>query len=223
MRRSVGLLIGVFGVLSLARGAAADFQCQVLHVCLYEGPAFSFRVVDAETRQPLAAVHALAEWVLYGPHGLDGPLLVRDTVSGPDGAIAFPAWGPLRGPASGLSLDHSPAITLFKPGYKTFALYNRGGKDETTRVRTFDHAGKTLAMGPFRGTPDQWVEELKKIRSGVAFPRSDEQSLQFREPYMNRLRLVWAERDKVPSRYQERGQFFWFVEFQMKSLQEGKR
>jgi hypothetical protein len=159
-------------------------------------------------------------------HGLNGPLLVRDTVSGPDGRIAFPAWGPLRGPVSGLSLDHSPAITLFKPGYKMFLLQNRGvpfGEDQTTRVRTFDYEGKTITVEPFRGTPEEWVEELEKAWRGAWAQRSDETMLTFRVPYGNRLRRVWAERDKVPERYQSRGEFFWFVRGEIKHLEEGRR
>ncbi len=225
MRRGVGFLLGVLAVLVLAREAAADFQCSVLHICYYEGPAFQFRVVDAETRQPLGDVHALAEWVLYGMHGLNGPLLVRDTVSGPDGKIAFPAWGPLRGPVSGLSLDHSPAITLFKAGYKTFLLQNRGvplGEDQTTRVRTFDYEGKTIALEPFRGTPEEWVEELKKA-AWRGWGRSDNQGLQFRVPYLNRLERVWAERDKLPESYRKPGQTFWHIEREIRFLEEGKR
>ena len=40
----------------------ADQPCEVVPMpCTFEALAFEFRVVDAETRQPLPDVHALAE------------------------------------------------------------------------------------------------------------------------------------------------------------------
>ncbi len=210
------------------RSAAADLACDVFGDCVYEGPAFRFTVVDAETREPLAGVHALAEWVQYGFHGRNGPVMVQDATSGPDGVLAFPAWGPVPGSAGGLAIDNDPVISLLKPGYHVAIVPNGRGpqgrdRDLRARQRWATQDGKTIPLQRFQGTSEEWVQALRKVRSGLAFPRSDEQSLQFRGPYLNRLRLVWAERDKVPSRYQERGQFFWFVEFQMKSLEEGKR
>ena len=191
--------------------------------CLYEGPPFRFTVVDAETRQPLADVHALAEWVLSGYHGVDGPLMVQDAVSGPDGEVPFPGLGVVRGPSSGLVIGQDPVITLFKPGYKTLRLINASGpRQQTARRRPFSLGVQDAALQAFRGTPEQWVEELSKAAWGSS-GRSDEQGLQFRVPYLNRLKRVWAERDKLSQEYQKPGQTFWHVEREIKFLEERKR
>jgi hypothetical protein len=142
--------------------AAAEVMCDWFFRCLYESPGFRFRVVDGEAKQPLADVHALAEWVMEGYHGRNGPLMVQDAVSGADGWVTFPAWGPTRGYRSGLVLNLDPAITLFKPGYKTLLYQNfyPPGTTETTRVRRFGEDGKDIALEPFRGTPAEWVRTL---------------------------------------------------------------
>src|SRR2546425_3961253 len=43
--------------------ADSDQPCEVVPMpCTFESLPFKFKVVDAETHQPLADVHALAEW-----------------------------------------------------------------------------------------------------------------------------------------------------------------
>ena len=56
------------------------------------------------------------------------------------------------------------------------------GTKGTQRVRRFGQDGWTYALEPFRGTEDEWIRELKRIYRGVAFPRGDDQSQQFRAP-----------------------------------------
>jgi hypothetical protein len=88
-------------------------------------------------------------------------------------------------------------------------------------MRPFYQDGETFAMEQYRGT--QWLKQLGELDIGRATPRSDEQSLQFRGPYLNRLRRVWAEREKYPERYRAPGQFFWHLEREIKFLEEGRR
>jgi len=194
--------------------------------CTFEALPFKFTVVDAETRQPLADVHALAEWQTYGPGGrLNGPLMVLDAVSTPDGLLSFSGWGPIQGPVDGLGVGRDPVITLYKTGYKALVINNGylPPARERERVRRFAQDGWTYALEPFRGTPEEWVKELDRIYAGVAFPRSDDQSLKFRIPYLNRLRRVWAERERVPERLRGERDFFWFVEKRITFLEEGHR
>src|SRR6266540_3032412 len=40
--------------------------------------------------------------------------------------------------------------------------------------RGLTQSGQTFALERFRGTADEWVEELRKIWRGLAFPRSEE-------------------------------------------------
>ena len=220
-RWSVGLVLGLGAWLLLSGTAEANVLCQILPMpCTYEGAAFRFTVVDAETRQPIGDFHALAEWIMYGLPGQYPPLMVLEAVSGPDGQLTFPAWGPIRGPRTGLMLASDPVVTLFKSGYNTARLVNPPppGTTETTRVRGFGRDGQTIALEPFRGTPDEWVDQLDRVWGGLAM-RGEDTTRKFRDPYLNRVRRVWAERDKVPERHRIRPGFFWFVEQEMKRLE----
>ncbi len=207
----VARILGMLGLLALLvpRPAGTNLWCKWFNRCLYEAPAFSFKVVDKETGQPLAEVHALAEWVQYGAWGRwAGSVMVLDAVSGPDGILRFPAWGPIQGSSAGLVINHDPVITLFKPGYVVPRLDGHGARiisnvvpdriEETTRVRPFGQDGQTLVMEPFRGTAEEWVKEAKSVAWGASHSRSADPTQQFREPYMNRLRRVRAELQRVP-------------------------
>ena len=214
MRRAIGI-----GLLMLASGltpqpAEADILCKWFGRCLYESPGFRIAVVDRETGQPLADVHALAEWVQYGYHGTDGPLMVQDAVSRPDGLLVFPPWGPIRGSTAGLAVGYDPFVSLFKAGYKVSDTNNRGGSlDQRARVHGFGGDGQIYFLESFRGTPEEWVEQLRR----AAYPNrpggtSEQQARQFRDQYLSRMRGVWSERGKVPQQHQKEGQLFWHIE-----------
>src|SRR5262245_31028946 len=223
----LGLVSLLLFISMIALPVAADQPCDTAPIpCMFESPAFTFTVVDAETRRPLADVHALVEWQVHGLGGrLNGPLMVMDAVTQSDGVLAFPAWGPMEGPPGGIGIGRDPIITVFKTGYKALLINNASppGTKETERVRRFYRDGGTFALEPFRGTPEDWLKELDRVYAGIAFPRSDEQSLQFRTEYLNRLRRVWAEREKIPASVRKERDFFWFVEGRMKFLEEGRR
>jgi hypothetical protein len=178
--------------------------------------------VDGETVKPLADVHALVEWNQYGYHGSGGPLMVQDAVSGPDGVLTFPAWGPMRGSSGGLELNQDPVITLFKPGYKAMVINNAPGRDEKARVRGFTQSGQIFKMDHFHGTPEEWIKQLETIWLGRALPRNDQMARKFPQ-YLNRLQKVWEEREKVPSKYHQAGQFFWHVQREIKFYEDLKQ
>ena len=207
--------------------AAPEQPCKVVPMpCTFEGLPFKITVIDAETRKPLADVHALAEWQIHGTGGrLNGPLMVLDAASGLDGTLAFPGWGPIDGPVTGLGIGRDPVITLFKSGYKALVINNADppGTPETQRVRKFYQGGRTYELEPFRGSPDQWLEQLREVVLGLAVPRSDESTLRFRNAYLNRLMLVSSERPKLPVEHQRPGNFFWHVDRSLKLLEEGHR
>ena len=207
------------------QSADANILCKWFGRCFYESPGFRIRVVDKETGQPLADIHALAEWVSYAVGRENGPQMVQDAISGADGMLVFQAWGPMRGYRDGLVLNSDPVITLFKPGYRTATLNNAFpiGAGETDRVHGFQQDGQTFALEPFRGTPDEWIEQLRHVGDGRAFPRGEDDNRKFRDPYLNRLRRVWAERDKVPERHRVRPGFFWAVEEEVRALEALQR
>src|SRR6516225_7530377 len=104
--------------------AQANPLCSWFGYCVYQSPGFKITVVDKETGQPLSDVHALAEWISYGMWGQKGPLMVQEAISGADGVLKFPTWGPIRGSRSGLVINTDPGLTLFKVRYKPLRIYN---------------------------------------------------------------------------------------------------
>src|SRR2546426_8986991 len=225
--RRLAMTVAVLASLVWPVAAAPDQPCEVVPMpCTFEGLPFKITVIDPETRQPLADVHALAEWQIHGAGGrLNGPLMVLDATSGRDGALTFPGWGPIDGPVTGLGIGRDPVITLFKSGYKALVINNADppGTPETQRVRKFYQGGRTYELEPFRGSPDQWLEQLREVVLGLAVPRSDESTLRFRNAYLNRLMLVSSERTKLPVGHQRPGNFFWHVDRSLKLLEEGPR
>ena len=123
-RRVWGALLLAVSVLGLAASALgqndrSDPLCPHIVACQYEAPAFTIRVVDQQTGQPLADVHAIASWLIYGFHGRRGIMMALEAVSGPDGQLSFPAWGPIKSGTEGMVAGRDPIITLFRPGYRT--------------------------------------------------------------------------------------------------------
>jgi hypothetical protein len=204
--------------------ARADQPCEAVPMpCTFEALPFEFRVIDAETHQPLADVHALAEWQIEGVGGrANGPLMVQDMLSGSDGLISFEAWGPLQGPWTGLVIGSDPVVTLFKTGYKAMRLNNGylPPGQERERVRRFVRKDTTYALEPFRGTLEQWLEQLDRL---WGLPRSEEQSVKFRTPYLNRIRRISAERYKFPQDQRRFEGFFWHVDRTLKFLEESQK
>jgi hypothetical protein len=220
----LGALLVVASLLLVPRPAAAEIMCDWFFRCLYESPGFRFRVVDAETKQPLADVYALAEWVLNGHQGRNGPLMVQEAVSGADGWIEFPAWGPTTGSRAGLVLNHDPAIVLFKPAYKVSLIQNAypGGTTETTRLRRFGQDGQGITLQPFRGTSIEWMEELRKAVSEPNHGRaSPEQIEPFRNAFLTRLTRVRSEVEKIAKLNREFQNFLSALERETKYLMEG--
>lgn len=225
MRRAIGIGLLLLVGLLVPRLAEANILCGWFALCYYESPGFRIFVVDRETGTPLEGVHALAEWVQYGYHGTDGPLMVQDALSGPDGLLVFPAWGPLRGSSAGLAIGSDPFVSLFKPGYKVYETNNIGGPgDERTRVRGFTGDGQTYFLEPFRGSPNEWVQHLRR----AAYPNrlggtSEAQLLEFRLPYLNRSQTVQTELTKLPKERKEVQDLAWSLQRKLRFLQEGSR
>jgi hypothetical protein len=222
-RAALARALGVTAGLALApRPAAADFMCTVFGDCDYESPGFQFVVTDRETGRPLADVHALAEWIRYGRHGSGGPLIAQDAVTGEDGVARFAPWGPVRGAPMGLVLNADPLVTLFHSDYRTLLLNNavNPGTDEKQRVRGFVLGIQSTGLMPFRGSSEEWVEELK--RAAIVDSRGSMRVDRLgpsRSAYVRRLRRVLAASTVVPTRYREPGQLLWHLERSLKAFE----
>jgi hypothetical protein len=188
--------------LSAPTTVAANPVCRWIGLCIYLSPRFHLTVVDADTGKPLADVYAWAEWVQHGAHGIGGPLMVQDAASTADGHLTFSWWGPTSGSPGGLLLGIDPAVILFKPGYATLLVHNdvARGASHQAMIRGLSRPEGPIALQPFRGSPAEWVEQLRKF----AFPAlssylSDDARHRFRELYRRRRDVVATELGRLPA------------------------
>jgi hypothetical protein len=198
MRSLVGLvtLLWVCG----PAPAAANPLCRWLGLCAYLSPGFELTVVDAETNTPVADVYAWAEWVQYGVHGRGGPLMVQTAVSTTGGRLAFSWWGPTTGSPGGLVLGIDPAVILFKPGYATLLVHNETplGASHHAMIRGLSRREQTVRLQPFRGTPAEWVEQLRTfVFPGLSAFVSDHARDRFRALYLKRREIAATELGRV--------------------------
>ena len=200
MPRPLAAFLIVLGLLAPAR-AEAHVLCSWLALCPYGSPGFALTVVDAESGNPLADVYAWAEWVQYGSHGVNGPIMIQEAQAGANGRLVFPWWGPRFGYRSGLDIGSDPAVILFKPGYATQIVQNgeRPGMRTTDAIRVFTRNGETLRLQRFAGSIDERVRQLRALAFSPTMGRmSDDQAAQFRALYLTRFDLATAELDRLP-------------------------
>src|SRR5262245_4187710 len=88
----------------------------------YSAAPIHGRVVDAETQQPLAGVHVVAQWILNTGILLHAETIQRfhilETVTDANGEYKLPGWGPKPRPTLSRLEEDDPRLTFFKPGYR---------------------------------------------------------------------------------------------------------
>ncbi len=220
----LGWLLGLT-VLTTA-WAQSDPLCPYIGGCEYEAPAFSIRVVDQETGQPLPDVHAMAVWNQYGPHGNNGPVMALDAVSDAEGVISFPAWGKVRGGSTGMIPGEDPGVSLYRPGYRTLEIVNPTptGRPLNTQVHAFLRKERTYALAKFEGSVADTLTELRKAaRPFVGSRASRYDPGAIRQVYLNRWVRVWAELGKLPENLPDVAQFRWGLERAIEHFEEGMK
>jgi hypothetical protein len=115
LRFLICLLMVTLPLTACAAGPPSTYSAEVLEAW----------VMDEETNQPLAGVHVVAHWALYGGMHTDmvGPLMVMETVTDAQGRFFFPEWGPKKRP-QGFLWYADPTLLLFKSGYTFKHLSN---------------------------------------------------------------------------------------------------
>ena len=179
----------------------SDPLCPHIIACKYEAPAFSIRVVDDQTGQPLADVHAIATWVVYGGPSRRSLLMVLEAVSDPDGRLAFSAWGPVWSGLEGVLPGRDPMISLFRPGYRTNMIYNATPVDrsDTARIRSFDDNAATFHLIPFKGTAAETIAELRKAEDPFEGARAIQPAPKgISQALIERLRRVRDAVERLP-------------------------
>ena len=221
----IGLaLILAIAIVAYAQNDKSDPLCPHIVACEYEAPAFTIRVVDQQTGQPLAGIHGIASWIAYGGPRRRWPAMVLEAVSDADGRLSFPAWGPTRIIAQGVLPGDDPVISLFLPGYRTSLIYSAGppGMSHTARVRAFDLAGNTFPLIPFQGTVAEVIAELDKASSpfdGETISEHDPKL--FQQAYVNRVRRVIAEVERLPRHMRDVENLLWALNADIRSLKVG--
>lgn len=132
-------------------------------------------VVDAETKQPLEGVIVVALWELkYGWEGGGAyPLTVMEAVTDKNGRFYFPAWGPKpipeHLPSETRLKDWDPVMVFYKKDYTYLMLTNdrpiRSMSGHGSSTRTSEWNGKTIPLTKFRGSIDQYAENLDRFDS----------------------------------------------------------
>ena len=209
MPRLVAAIVIALGLVAPAQ-AEAYVLCNWLAICPYGSPGFTLTVVDAESGNPLADVYAWAEWVQYGGHGLNGPIMIQEAQASGDGRLVFPWWGPRFGYRSGLDIGSDPAVILFKSGHATLIVQNgeRPGMRTTDAIRVFTRNGETLRLQRFRGSAIERVAELRRlVHPGLTSFVSDAQRDRFRASYLRRLGYAETESARLPQDATEVSQF----------------
>jgi hypothetical protein len=203
----------------------ANVLCRWTGFCLYLSPGFELTVVDAETGQPLPDVYAWAEWVQYGAHGRGGPLMVQDAISDENGRLTFPRWGPTLGSRGGLLLGIDPAVILFKTGYTTLLIHNGvpPGASHHAAIRGMSRNGQSLRLQPFRGSPLDSLQNLRRLSHPSLSSVSDTQRDRFAALYLKRLGLVETEVNRLPSDAAEIRAFRSSLQLDRRFLTGGRR
>jgi hypothetical protein len=140
----------------------------------YSSPAWSGRVVDAETGAPIEGAVVVVRWPVETFRAdLAGWLVMDEAVTDRDGIFHFKAWGPLRTPdyrGSRTRLSPNvPSIDVFKSRYRievSAAGSEMGYMDDRSytgpAVRNVYADGKVIALQKFVGTSAQWLSYLER-------------------------------------------------------------
>jgi hypothetical protein len=153
----------VLAVLILAGEAGAQ-------PAFYSAAEIRGRVVDAETKEPLAGVHVVAQWILTTGivHSQSVTRLhILETVTDAKGEYHLPAWGPKARPFLAELDTADPRLTFFHPGHRMLDRSNHVPHHDS--LRTSRWHGQTVELQPFRGTPEEWVSQLQFVQMRLAW------------------------------------------------------
>jgi hypothetical protein len=174
----------------------------------YSGAEIRARVVDAETQQPLAGVHVVAQSKLDQLLTRQKKLLhSAEAVTDAKGEFHIPKWGPIPRPTFARLWGGDPRLNFFKPGYEPLTRGNAFAPDDRP-VRVSQWHDRVVALKPFRGTPELWTRLIVDFQSTLDWAEiTSEVSPRVNDYWKLYPRMVLAiveERRRVPNavRYQ---------------------
>lgn len=115
------LLVSAIAASTLAACAAAPFS--------YSANPLEARIIDEQTREPIAGAVIVASWVLIGGIHPDRTevLIVREAVTDEHGRFQIPAWGPVTRSAEGVLDTLDPELVVVRSGYLLRVVSNYTG------------------------------------------------------------------------------------------------
>ncbi len=134
-----------------------------LQGCAHSTDSMRARVIDAETRQPVAGVNVSAKWNVNYHLFLHGTgrqtIEIVEGVTDADGWVELPGWGarmlPAGVPVRATMAPGAPFIEFFKSGYRYQLVANPDGSS----YRKSEWDGKTVELVRFAGTRAQYAEQ----------------------------------------------------------------
>ncbi len=175
----------------------------------YSAAEIRGRVVDADTREPLAGVHVVAQWILIT--GMVHPqsitrLHILETLTDATGEYQLPAWGPKPRPFLAELDSADPRLTFFRPGYRMLDRSNQVPHHEP--LRTSRWHGKTIELEPFRGSPEEWANQLSLLQTGLGWGHNTDHVVpRVNDDWKHMPRIVLAvveQRQLLPARLRHR-------------------
>lgn len=144
---TTGLLALVLGVLPLRDAHALPVP--------FRAEPIEFTLVDQDTGQPIEGATATAFWQYRAgwEGGGNGPIVnILETVSGTDGKIRFPGWGPVI--IDAWSRLRETTVFIFKSGYTPMGVSNAPTltSAENYKQQGFLYNGLNVRMRQFPGS-----------------------------------------------------------------------
>jgi hypothetical protein len=148
-------------------------SCSVFRSYKYWSPETQFVLVDAQTNKPIEGAIVLANWpvkyvpMFFGEVGRNhDSVAFFEGVTGEEGVIKFPAWGP-KYADWGVDIDRSgPIIRIFKQGYEFLELTNNTNFIDLSKDPNYDSPlpsdwnNEVVKLGPFKGGDKEYAEHL---------------------------------------------------------------
>lgn len=137
----------------------------------YSATAIEGRVIDEETKTPLAGTHVVVHWELVGgfpeTHPI-GTLALMETVTDGAGRFGFPAWGPIKAPEGTLGIS-SPVLIFYKPGYAPTGKLNRYLGKKPGSIRTSQWTGRTVGLRRLNGVLEDETRQFGSLNTTLEF------------------------------------------------------
>jgi hypothetical protein len=139
---------------------------------IYMSEGLVGRVVDSESKEPIAGVIVVANWELKGLEGfVTEQLQIAEVITDKTGQFIIPSWGPVKAKSAGELRPSEPTVRIFKPGYEPLVLFNAATSQTWTvpHVLRLTLTSGTLELRRYKGDADGYAEILDPLVRSMSF------------------------------------------------------